>query len=156
MNHHPPETASFRGLADLASDRLGGQALIASDDFFAGKENLVRAAAPVLDPERYTERGKWMDGWETRRRRTPGFDWCVVALGLPGVVHGVDIDTRHFLGNHPPYASLEACCLPGADLETLIRDDAWREILPRSPLASGSHNFFNVHAIITDMRGNNI
>ncbi len=146
MNHHPLETAPFRGLADLASERLGGRALNASDDFFAAKENLVRAAAPVFEPERYTERGKWMDGWETRRRRTPGFDWCVVALGLPGTLQGVDIDTRHFLGNHPPYASLEACCLPGASLEALAREGAWQEILPRSPLSSGSHNYFTVHS----------
>jgi allantoicase len=56
----------------------------------------------VFIEDKYTERGKWMDGWESRRKRVPGHDWCVIQLGLPGVIHGVDVDTNHFLGNAPP------------------------------------------------------
>jgi allantoicase len=76
----------FTELIDLASERLGGAVLHANDDFFAPKENLLKATAPVWREGLYTDRGKWMDGWESRRRRTPGFDWCVVRLGLPGVL----------------------------------------------------------------------
>src|SRR5262245_50909368 len=93
MHSAPPlEPAAFSGFIDLAAARLGGVALIANDEFFAEKDNLLKAERPVFDAARYTDRGKWMDGWETRRRRTPGHDWCIVRLGLPGRVHGFDID----------------------------------------------------------------
>jgi len=74
----------FSNLIDLAAERVGGAVLFANDDFFAPKENLLKASAPVFVEGKYTERGKWMDGWESRRRRTPGFDWCLIRLGLPG------------------------------------------------------------------------
>src|SRR6185295_5222401 len=96
----------FTELPDLASERLGGAVLFANDEFFAPKESLLKEDRPVFLPTRYTDRGKWMDGWETRRRRTPGHDWCVVRLGLAGIIRGVDIDTAHFKGNHPEAASL--------------------------------------------------
>src|SRR5437764_15496919 len=98
------------GLVDLAAERLGGKALVANDEFFAEKENLLKPGRGVFIADKYTDRGKWMDGWETRRRRTPGHDWCVVQLGLRGIIKQVDIDTNHFLGNHPPFASLDAIC----------------------------------------------
>src|SRR5918912_2709745 len=103
----------FTELVDLAAERLGGAVLYANDEFFAPKENLLKAAAPVFREGEYTERGKWMDGWETRRRRTPGFDWCLIRLGLPGVVRGVVVDTSFFRGNYPEQCSLEACAVDG-------------------------------------------
>lgn len=60
-------------------------------------------------PGKYDENGKWMDGWESRRKRTPGHDWCVIRLGVPGLVAGFEIDTRHFTGNYPPGAEIEVC-----------------------------------------------
>jgi allantoicase len=101
----------FAELFDLASERLGGAVLHASDEFFAPKENLLKEARPVFIPDKYTDHGKWMDGWETRRRRTPGHDGCVIRLGLPGIIRGVDIDTTHFKGNYPEAAALDACAL---------------------------------------------
>src|SRR5436190_9585017 len=101
--------ATFTGLVNLADEFLGAQALQANDEFFAAKENLLKPGRGVFLPDEYTDRGKWMDGWESRRRRTPGHDWCIVRLGMPGIIAGVDVDTNHFLGNHPPYASIDAC-----------------------------------------------
>src|SRR3954468_5947144 len=89
----------FTTLTDLAAERLGGQALICTDDFFAEKENLLKPGRGIFIPDKYTDRGKWMDGWESRRKRTPGHDWCIIKLATSGVIHGVDIDTNHFLGN---------------------------------------------------------
>ena len=132
--------AAFAGLVDLASEVLGGEALATSDDFFAGCENLLRRESAVFDPDAYTERGKLMDGWESRRRRVPGHDWCVVRLGTPGRIRGVDIDTHHFLGNHPPFASLEACAAPGASLEELLGEVEWTEVLAQTPLQRSSRN----------------
>ncbi len=94
--------------------------IAANDEFFAPKENLVKPGRPVFREGVYTDRGKWMDGWETRRRREPGHDWCVVRLGLPGRLRGVVVDTAHFKGNYPEACSIEGCAVePEGDLRTL-------------------------------------
>src|SRR5713226_449583 len=101
----------FTELVDLASERLGGAVLVANDEFFAPKENLLKTTTPVFLEGEYTERGKWMAGWETRRRRTPGYDWCIIRLGLPGILRGAVVDTSFFTGNDPDPFSLEGCDL---------------------------------------------
>src|SRR4030095_12431987 len=103
----------YTELIDLAAERLGGAVLYANDDFFAEKENLLKPSAPVFIEGKDTDRGKWRDGWESRRRRTPGFDWCLIRLGLPGIIRGVVVDTSFFKGNYPEHCSLEACALAG-------------------------------------------
>ncbi|HET6637697.1 MAG TPA: allantoicase [Gemmatimonadota bacterium] len=134
--------SAFLSLPDLASHRLGGSAIAANDEFFAPKENLLLQADATFEPGRYTDRGKWMDGWETRRRREPGNDWCVVRLGVPGVVRGVVVDTAHFRGNHPESASVDGVRL---DVEPARWDDvAWEPLVPRSPLAGDAKNTFGV------------
>jgi allantoicase len=137
-------SAAFTGLVDLASRLIGGKAIEASDEFFAEKENLLEYGRGIFIPGRFTDRGKWMDGWETRRKRTPGHDWCIIRLGLPGIVQGIDIDTNHFLGNHPAYASIDACCLEPDQDESALQDAKWTEILSRCPLAPGSQNLFGI------------
>ena len=136
------EAPLFTQLTDLAAERLGGKALSCSDDFFAEKENLLKPGRGIFIPDKYTDRGKWMDGWESRRKRTPGHDWCIVQLAASGKIHGVDIDTNHFLGNHPPYASIEAAYSP--DPETDPDKLEWKEILPKSPLQPGSQNYYEI------------
>ena len=134
------------GLVDLASQRIGGKALLANDEFFAPKENLLKPGRGIFIPGKYTSRGKWMDGWESRRRRTPGNDWCVLKLGVRGVIDTVDIDTNFFLGNHPPFASIDAIDNPR--MTTLSAAAAgklsWASILPKSPLNPGSQNLFGI------------
>ncbi len=146
---------SYTKLTDLAAERLGGKALECSDDFFAEKENLLKPGRGIFIPDKYTDRGKWMDGWESRRKRTPGHDWCVIQLATSGKIHGVDIDTNHFLGNHPPHASIEACYVePGSKLD--IEKAVWEEILSKSPLQPGSQNFYDItnRNIFTHLRLN--
>jgi len=137
----------FTELIDLASERLGGSVLVANDDFFAEKENLVKASKPIFIEDKYTDPGKWMDGWESRRRRTPGFDWCIVRLGLPGIVRGVVVDTSFFRGNYPEHCSLEAATLAGLPtVDELISDRVnWIQILPQLPLARDSQNSFPIN-----------
>ena len=136
----------FTEYIDLAAERLGGRVLAANDEFFAPKENLLRAAAPVWIEGKYTDLGKWMDGWETRRRRTPGYDWCIVKLGLPGVIHGVVVDTAFFTGNYPEHCELEACAVDGDPSLAQLDDRAtkWFCLLPKSPLAGDSKNPFPI------------
>ena len=136
----------FTELIDLASERLGGAVLFANDDFFAPKENLLKLSAPVFIEGKYTDLGKWMDGWESRRRRTPGFDWCIVRLGLPGIVRGIVVDTSHFKGNYPESCSLEACAIDGLPTtEDLLGDSvSWTEVLPTANLNGDSLNPFAI------------
>jgi len=143
---NPADSATPPGLVDLAAERVGGVALLANDEFFAEKENLLKPGRGVFIPDKYTERGKWMDGWETRRRRTPGHDWCVVQLGMRGIIRQVDIDTNHFLGNRPPVASLDALCLTTAfpSDAAAVENLSWHSLLPQSPLNPGSQNLFAI------------
>jgi allantoicase len=136
----------FTGLFDLAAERLGGAVLFANDDFFAPKENLLKTSKPVWIEDRYTDRGKWMDGWESRRRRTPGFDWCVIKLGLPGRVHGFVVDTSYFTGNYPERCSVEGCAADvSVPLAQLTSDQhPWTPILPESSLRGDTRNFLEV------------
>jgi allantoicase len=129
-----------RQYTDLASRRFGAQALACSDDFFAEMENMLLPEPAQFIADRYTHHGKWMDGWESRRRRHGGHDWCIVRLGLPGQIRGVDVDTSFFLGNAPKQISLEAC------RSDVAPDGAttWVTLLTTTPVEPGSHNLLDV------------
>jgi allantoicase len=131
---------------DLASERLGGSVVYATDDYFAEKENLLRPAKPVWKEHEYTDRGKWMDGWESRRKRTPGHDFAIIRLGLRGVVRGVVVDTAFFRGNYPSHCSIEACDVrPESDVDALLAAN-WMEVLPKSELKGDSENPFAIES----------
>ncbi len=132
----------FTDLPDLAAERLGATVLAANDEFFAAKENLIKATKPEWREGVYTDRGKWMDGWETRRRRSPGHDWAIIRLGLPGMVRGVVIDTSFFTGNYPEQASLDGCALEG----DVPDDSLWFPLLPPVALEGNQANPFPVAA----------
>ncbi len=124
---------------NLAQPSLGAEVLYATDDFFAEKEGLLKPESPVFIADKFTERGKWMDGWESRRRRTPGYDHCVIRI-CRGKIYGVDVDTSHFTGNYPEHASIDACD------SKLDPDEStgWTEVVPKSPLEGDSSNVFFV------------
>jgi allantoicase len=132
----------FTDLADLAAARVGGRAIAANDDFFAPKANLVKTQPPTFIPDKFTPRGKWMDGWESRRRRTPGHDWCVVALGIRGVIRGVNVDTSYFTGNFPSHCSIDAidATEPAARRAAGVDGPPWTTILAKTPLQGDSAN----------------
>jgi len=138
------ERNDFTDLVDLAAERLGGAVLAANDEFFAPKENLLKAGEAVWKEGEYTDVGKWMDGWETRRRREPGHDWCIVRLGLPGTLRGVIVDTAHFRGNYPESCSLEACAVEGYPTPEELMAAPWAEVLPCSPLEGNAKNRFPI------------
>ena len=132
---------------DLVSEKIGGEVLYSTDDFFAEKENLIKEGRGIFIEDKYTDRGKWMDGWESRRKRTAGHDWAILKLGAHGIIKGFDIDTNHFLGNHPPFASVEAINIK-EELSDWSNADAldWEEILSKSPLDPGSEHFFEINS----------
>ncbi len=135
------EDADFvTGCVDLAQPRLGAEVTFATDDFFADKSRLIDPAAPVFIDGKYDDNGKWMDGWESRRKRGEGYDHCILRLGLPGVIEGVNIDTSHFTGNYPPAAAIEACYVEGEpDANT-----SWSVLVPSVSLGPDAHHLVRV------------
>lgn len=160
---------SFVNLTDLVSRKVGGEVLFATDDWFAVAENLLKEDEPVWWEGEFTDFGKKMDGWETRRKRIPGHDWCIIKLGIPGVIRGVDANTRHFTGNYTPRLSIQAACLT-PDVEfpdrssamgskateeqfeemKKLQTESWEEIVPMKPLRSGTeetcNNYFSINS----------
>ncbi len=128
-------------LVNLAQHKLGAEVLSATDDFFAEKENLLNAEDPVFIEGKFTERGKWMDGWESRRKRVPGHDSCIVRI-CRGEIRAIDIDTTHFTGNFPEQAMVEACDCPGEPDNTT----EWTKIVQKSSLKGNSNNLFSVQS----------
>ena len=124
---------------DLANPRLGARAIACSDAFFAPLERMLNPAPAEFHPGRFDDNGKWMDGWESRRKRVAGHDWGIIRLGVKGVIRGFDIDTSHFTGNYPPAVSIEACVSSSDDAATL-QAATWREILPATALGPSAHH----------------
>ena len=137
MSEDLPLPAFAESAINLASPRLGTKAIFATDEFFAPKERMLDDAPAVFIDDKYDDNGKWMDGWESRRRRNSGHDYCVVELGVKAVIWGVDIDTSHFTGNFPPAAFIEACLSDGVPGD----DAVWMEIIPATPLSADAHHY---------------
>jgi allantoicase len=128
----------FHHWIQLEQPRLGTRVVYATDDFFAAKERVIDSAPPVFIDGKYDDHGKWMDGWESRRKRTAGHDYCVIRLGVPGVIRGFDIDTSYFTGNYPPEASIETC-----DSDVDVPESGWVEIQPKTALAGNAHHYLD-------------
>jgi allantoicase len=138
-------TEDFTTLPDLASHDLGGGIVATNDEFFAAADNLVLPGEPTYAAGTFGPKGQVYDGWETRRRRDAGSDHVMVRLGAPGVVHGIDIDTAYFIGNFPPYASVDACAVEGYPDAAHLAAAPWQPLVPRSALVGDSQNLFTVH-----------
>jgi allantoicase len=115
-----------------------------NDEYFALADNLLKPEAPIWVADKFTKRGKWMDGWETRRRRTDGVDWCIVRLGAPGVVRGIVVDTAHFTGNYPQECWLEGAATEGYPSADELLDAQWLPLGPRTQLSGDSKHLINV------------
>lgn len=140
MTHSP----DFTALPDLAARRLGGSVVFANDELFAEKENLINAAPPSFAAGEFGPRGKVYDGWETRRRREPGNDHAIVRLGIPGIVHGVIVDTAFFAGNYPPQVSVEAVCADGYPSPAELAPMSWQPLVTRAAARGDTANEYPV------------
>lgn len=67
---------------------------------------MIKDDEAVWKQDDYTPFGKWMDGWESRRRRTEGHDWALIQLGIPGIIRAIEVDTAFFTGNFSPVTSI--------------------------------------------------
>lgn len=133
-------------LVDLAARRLGGMVVAVNDEFFAPADGLLDPEPPVYYAHRFTPRGQWMDGWESRRRRTTGEDWVIVRLGVPGVVREVLVDTRHFRGNQPASCRVEGCVAVASQGEPDLAAVTWHELVTRAPLGPDAEHRLEVAA----------
>jgi allantoicase len=134
----------FTALPDLAARRLGGSVVAANDELFAEKENLIKTEPAAFSAIEYGHKGKAYDGWETRRRREPGHDYAIVRLGVPGVVHGVVVDTSFFRGNYPPEISVEALAAQGYPSPAELTRLSWQTLVARSPAEPDALNGYSV------------
>ncbi|MFI7585624.1 allantoicase [Spongisporangium articulatum] len=130
---------------DLASSAIGGRVVYANDELFADRRHLIRPEPSAWQPDTYGPDGKIYDGWETRRRRDGGErDFAIVRLGAPGVLRSVVVDTAHFRGNYPPYASLEGLAGEGHPIAQEAPEGAWTTLVEKSALKGDSENSFDV------------
>lgn len=158
----PDTLPAFTKKTNVADDRLGACALFATDDFFAPKERILNSETPVFIVGEYDDNGKWMDGWESRRKRHLGHDYLVIKLAKPTKVAGVDIDTSHFTGNYPSSASIDYLSgLTLADSEQKFNQDewekqSWKTLVGMTPLSGNAHTFLDVdeNEIVTHIRLN--
>jgi allantoicase len=141
-DHPEPE---FVQLPDLASRLLGGGVVWANDELFAERENLIKPEEPSFSSYTFGHKGQIMDGWESRRRRAAGHDWALVRLGLPGIVHGVIVDTAFFKGNYPPEISVEGAAMDGHPSPDELNEAEWTPLVPRSPAKGHYRNAFPVN-----------
>ncbi|NNH86385.1 allantoicase [Acinetobacter terrae] len=127
-------------LTNLADDRIGAEIIDCSDDFFAEAKCMLQFTSPIFVEDKFDEHGKWMDGWETRRKRHAGYDWAIIKLGVAGKIKALDIDTTFFTGNYPASAAVEACYAPDGELSNI----EWQNILKNSLLGPSDHHIFNI------------
>lgn len=139
-----PNAPEFtRRYPNLADPRLEARTLACSDDFFAEMARMLNPEPAVFIPGKYDTNGKWMDGWESRRKRVNGHDWCVLKLGRAGILKGVDIDTSHFTGNYPPAAAIEGVFLASGEPDD---QTVWQEVLPSVNLQGNSHHYHDIQS----------
>lgn len=142
MSHPDSSAPAFtQRYPNLASAKLGARPVSATDEWFAPVERMLSDAPAVFIDGKFDDHGKWMDGWETRRKRAEGNDHCVIRLALPGIVRGVDIDTRHFTGNFPPAAALDGCFVAAGDPDA---DAAWFPLVAPTSLGGNAQHFVAV------------
>ncbi len=141
MNHTQKNPEFVHKWIDLAQPRLGSKPIFCTDEFFAACERMLKPEAAVFIDGKFDDNGKWMDGWETRRRRNGGHDHAIIQLGHPGIIHGIDMDTSHFTGNYPPAASLEAC----SSKQEPDESTNWVTLVPAQDLQGNSHHYYEVN-----------
>ena len=131
----------LNGLIDLAQSRLGSKIVYKTDEFFAPAKRIINPWPPVFKEGVFDKHGKWMDGWETRRKRSKGHDYLILKLGKPGKIYKVDIDTSYFTGNHPTKVSIQACF---SKKNIPNKNSKWTTILKKKSTKANSHHFFNI------------
>ncbi|MGE8538719.1 MAG: allantoicase [Acinetobacter sp.] len=144
--------APLQQLTNLADARIGAEIFECSDEFFAEAQRMLQFDAPVFIEDKFDDHGKWMDGWETQRKRFAGYDWAIIKLAVAGQIQALDIDTTFFSGNYPASAAVEACYAPDGNIDAA----EWISILENNVLGPSQHHIFPISSnhIFTHVRLN--
>lgn len=134
--------APFEKFVNLADERLGSKVISVTDEWFAAASRMLQPTPAVWKEGVFDDNGKWMDGWESRRKRFEGYDHAVIRLGVPGSIKGVDIDTSFFTGNFPPSASIDGCFVAEGEPND---DTQWTEVLSSVELQGNSHHYHEIN-----------
>ena len=113
----------YKDQIDIASSDHGCKVIYCSDEFFADSGRMLQASDPQWIEGKYDKNGKWMDGWESRRRRDGKNDFCFIRLGSTSIINNFNIDTTHFTGNFAPGISILGCCVPGGTTDDRVVED---------------------------------
>ena len=128
------------GIIDLAQPRLGSKVIYKTDDFFASAQRILNPSIPVFKEGLFDKNGKWMDGWESRRKRIKGYDYLIIKLGRPGKIKKIDVDTSHFNGNQPSMFSIDAAFSKSNNFKKFN----WKTLLSKKKAKANSHHEFNI------------
>ena len=112
------------GALDLAALENGARVTGCSNMFYS-------SPSALLAPGQATSMG---EGWETARRRDDGNDWVELELAEAGTVTLAELDTSHFKGNAPGWASVRG----------RHGDGAWVDLLPRTRLLPDTRHRFRL------------
>ena len=128
-------------MIDLAQPRLGSKVVYKTDEFFAKAFRIINPHEPIFIENKFDTHGKWMDGWETRRKRIKGHDYLIIRLGKEGKISEININTKYFNGNQPSHSSIQACYCKQNIPEKKIK---WVTILSKKKIKPDSHNIFKI------------
>lgn len=124
----------------MAAAQFGARIIYCTDQHFAAANNLLKEG-----------RGGYgdttVDGWLSRRRRGEGHDYCIIELGAMSSLRGLELDTHEFVGNYPPYASVQACCLPlHTSLEEILVHEDWDHLVKKVALGPDQRHFIDMYS----------
>lgn len=130
---------------NVADSTLGAEIIYCSDEFFASSNRLLIPTEPKFLADYYDDNGKWMDGWETQRRRNDGYDYCIIKLAFPCLVNQINIDTTFFTGNSPMAISVDAIFHEGDNV--IDQKSGWEEILSYCKIKNNDKSVFKISTI---------
>lgn len=119
---------------NVASMRNGARAVYTNNEFFGPLRNILKDTDAV----------NMGDGWETRRRREPGFDWGIIELAKPAVIDNIMIDTNFFKGNFADKFSISAAYLEETtDSSVVTQSMFWEELIAPQKLSMHNKHYFD-------------
>ena len=112
----------------------GARAVSTNNEFFGSLKNILKEKDAL----------NMGDGWETRRRREPGFDWGIIELAKPAVIDNIMLDTNFFKGNFPDSFSICAAFVKESTDNSLVPQSIfWEELISSQKLQMDNKHYFD-------------
>ncbi|RXJ68481.1 allantoicase [Halarcobacter ebronensis] len=118
---------------NVASMRNGARAVYTNNEFFGPLRNILKDNEAV----------NMGDGWETRRRREPGFDWGIIELAKPAIIEKIVVDTKFFKGNYADSFSICSSYMKDSTDDSIITQSMfWEELISQQKLDMDKEHYF--------------